>query len=273
MPHSSPNLASKWRWQESWLTFGLSNRFIFVVVLRKKRRLRSRRLASLSASLRLFGDQHQQIAFMPHTRTISRIDFVAGTLIATAMLCLFSLLSHGSSLLVTFVPGIVATWGLFTWLYTTQAKLPTFDKAAPIFMLTLANQFPHFAEEFMTGFRVKFPMLYGGIEYTESLFVLFNMISYAAFLAFFVIAYHFERFFLLVPPLFFIVYGALGNAISHTWWSLSSGAYFPGLYTAQFYWLLGPLALYQISSSKAVVVVLISTLAGVLVPLLWLFSK
>src|SRR5690606_41266666 len=49
--------------------------------------------------------------------------------------------------------------------------------------------------------------------------------------------------FLLVPVLFFIVYGALGNAIAHSWWSIYWGKYFSGLYTAQAYWIFAPLLL------------------------------
>lgn len=82
-----------------------------------------------------------------------------------------------------------------------------------------------------------------------------------------------RRWFLLMPVLFFVIYGAIGNAISHSWWSLSLGRYFPGLVTAQIYWLLGPYVLHRLLGSRAAVVAVVAIFGAVLVPLLTLFAS
>jgi len=187
---------------------------------------------------------------------LSRQDLIIGTTIALAMGIAFTYLSSGFSLLVTFVPGLVFTWLAYLWLYHRQTPLPSGATFLPLFFTALAVQFLHFAEEHTTGFRIQFPVLYGGTPYSDNLFVIFNMISYFVFAVACLLVFTKQVRFLLVPVLFFVIYGAIGNAISHTWWSLYLGAYFPGLVTAQVYWLLGPLALYRLlGEGKAVIVI------------------
>jgi len=79
--------------------------------------------------------------------------------------------------------------------------------------------------------------------------------------------------FLLMPALFFIVYGAIGNAIAHTWWVVWRQAYFPGFYTAQLYWLLGPWALSKLIGAKHEALIWVVSLAAVLIPLLTVFIQ
>ena len=45
-----------------------------------------------------------------HSDVLSKKDFVIGTVIALVMATIFTLLSSGMSLIVTFVPGIVFSW-------------------------------------------------------------------------------------------------------------------------------------------------------------------
>lgn len=205
--------------------------------------------------------------------TLSRKDFAIGTIIALIMGTVFTLLSSGMSLLVTFVPGIVITWLTFVWLYTKQTKLPTGPEFFPLFFTALAVQFLHFAEEFTTGFRSKFPLLYGGTPYSDNLFVSFNMLSYFIFTLACILVFTRNLRFLLVPVLFYIIYGAIGNAISHTWWSLYLRSYFPGLITAQLYWILGPMVLYKLLGERKALMVIIIVFTLVLVPLLTIFSS
>jgi hypothetical protein len=61
--------------------------------------------------------------------------------------------------------------------------------------------------------------------------------------------------YLLIPVLFFVVDGAIGNATSHTLWSLTAREYRLGLVTAQAYWVVGPFVLYQLIGSVGVTVV------------------
>jgi len=204
---------------------------------------------------------------------LSKRDLVIGTVIALVMGTAFTLLSSGLSLIVTFVPGIVFAWLTFVWLYSTKTKLPNGSEFLPVFFAALAVQFIHFAEESAAGFRVNFALLYGGAPYSEDLFVTFNMIAYFMFTVTAILVFTRSLRFLLVPSLFFIVYGAVGNAVSHTWWSLYLRAYFPGLVTAQVYWLVGPLVLYRVVGRPRVAFAIIMLFALVLIPLLTFFAS
>jgi hypothetical protein len=205
-------------------------------------------------------------------RTLSKRDFAIGTIIAIAMATAFATLSHGRSLWVTFLPGLGFAWLVFAWIFARSIELPRAEKFAPLFFAVLAIQFLHFAEEFMTGFRTFFPALYAGAPYEENLFVWFNMISYAAFTLACVLTFYRNLRFLLVPVLFFIVYGATGNAISHTWWAIDAGGYRPGLITAQAYWIAGPVLLHALLGSRLQTGTFLTGFAVVLVSLIQLFA-
>lgn len=208
----------------------------------------------------------------PRSDVLTRKDVVIGTLIAVAMGTLFTLLSSGASLLVTFVPGVVCTWVTYVWLYLSRTKLPNASEFLPAFFALLAVQFIHFAEEFTTGFRSSFALLYGGAPYSANLFVTFNMIAYFVFTVGAILALTRNVRFLLVPVLFYIIYGAIGNAISHTWWSLYLQSYFPGLVTAQVYWVAGPVVLHKLAGRRRVELAIIALFALVMIPLLTLFA-
>jgi hypothetical protein len=203
---------------------------------------------------------------------LSKRDLVIGTVIALAMASVFVTLSSGRSLLVTFVPGVAFAWAVFVWLYVRQIPLPRADAFVPLFFAALGIQFVHFAEEFLTDFRTFFPTLYGGAAYGDELFVVFNMASYAMFtFACLLVFYGGLRFF-LVPVLFFVVYGAIGNAISHTWWVIDAEAYRPGFFTAQAYWIAGPWLLYRLLGNRVHTAIVIATFGCVLVALISAFA-
>jgi hypothetical protein len=77
--------------------------------------------------------------------------------------------------------------------------------------------------------------------------------------------------FLLVPVLFYIVYGAIGNAITHTWWVVHAQAYFPGFFTAQLYWVAGPWLLSELLGNRLHTGVVILALAFTLVTTVTVF--
>ena len=208
-----------------------------------------------------------------HSDVLSKTDLIIGTVIALVMATAFTLLSSGLSLIVTFVPGIVVAWLTYVWLYLDKRHLPSGATFLPVFFVALAVQFIHFAEEFTTGFRTSFPLLYGGTPYSADLFVTFNMAAYFMFTLTCVLVFTKSFRFLLVPSLFFIIYGAIGNAISHTWWSLYLGAYFPGLVTAQLYWIVGPFLLYKLVGRPKVALVITILFALALIPLLTIFAS
>jgi Protein of unknown function with HXXEE motif len=204
---------------------------------------------------------------------LSKTDLIIGTVIALVMATAFTLLSSGLSLIVTFVPGIVVTWLTYVWLYIDKRRLPSGATFLPVFFVALAVQFIHFAEEFTTGFRTSFPLLYGGNSYSADLFVTFNMTAYFIFTLTCILVFTKNVRFLLLPSLFFIIYGAIGNALSHTWWSLYLKAYFPGLVTAQIYWFVGPFVLYKLLGRAKIVLLITTLFALVLIPLLTIFAS
>lgn len=204
---------------------------------------------------------------------LTKTDFVVGTIIAFILLTLWIFASSGMSLIATFVPGLVFTWLLFAILYFKQIELPDYNIFLPLYFLTLGWQFIHFSEEFMTNFKELFPSAYGGQPYSNNTFVSFNMCSYFVFLITPVLVYFKGLKFLFVPVLFFIVYGALGNAIAHSWWSIYWGKYFSGLYTAQAYWIFAQLLLTILLKSKKLAGIFIVIIAITLALTLTLLMK
>lgn len=180
---------------------------------------------------------------------MTSLEFGIGTAIAVAMAAGFSRISSGRSLIVTFVPGVAVSWLVLLWMFVHHVDLPAADQFVPYFFAALVVQFLHFAEEFRTDFKTFFPILYGGSPYSDNLFVTFNMAAYAVFTSCALSVFYLGARYLLMPALFFIVYGAIGNAISHTVWSVVARGYRPGLVTAQAYWIVGPLALYRLTGS------------------------
>ena len=60
----------------------------------------------------------------------------------------------------------------------------------------------------------------------------------------------------------------IGNGIAHTTWAIRLGTYFPGLYTALVYWILGPLLLNRLLGNAKATAVLCGGFLIVLVTLL-----
>ncbi len=168
-------------------------------------------------------------------------DFVVATVLAVAAGVVFSVASHGASLRVTFVPGMAIVYALVVWLWRSRQPLPAAGEILPWYLVAVAVQLLHFAEEFVTGFAEEFPRRYGAEPYDIDMFVWFNMGAYAVFVVAAVALWHRSNRKLLVPVLFFIVYGTLGNAVAHLTWAILAGGYFPGLYTSLAFWVLGPL--------------------------------
>ena len=171
------------------------------------------------------------------------LDFGINSAIALLMAIGFTRISSGRSLIVTFVPGVAISWLVLSWMYVQHVDLPAAAHFVPYFFAALVVQFLHFAEEFRTDFKTFFPTLYGGKAYSDNLFVTFNMAAYALFTTCALLVFYLDARYLLMPAMFFIVYGAIGNAISHTVWSVVARAYRPGLITAQAYWIVGPFVL------------------------------
>lgn len=159
------------------------------------------------------------------------------------MIVVFWVFSSGWSLRVTFVPGVVLAYVLF--LLTVTRKAPAPERLLPLYLLAVAIQMLHFAEEYITGFYTKFPELFGGWAYSSDTFVVFNMGAYFAFIVGAILIHRKIRA-PMVIPLFFITYGVIGNAVMHAVFAIWVDGYFPGLYTSLLYWVLAPLLLREL---------------------------
>ncbi len=107
----------------------------------------------------------------------------------------------------------------------------------PMYLLAIAIQCLHFAEEYLTGFQRQFPKLMG-YEWSDARFVAFNMAWFALFvLAALGVYWRVSLAYLLV--LFLALAGGLGNGAGHLLLSAMQGRYFPGLVTAPLCLLAG----------------------------------
>lgn len=158
--------------------------------------------------------------------------------IATGMILVFSYFSSGLSLIVTFVPGVILA--LIFYFLTVYKKQPNHEKILPLYLFALGIQFLHFAEEYMTGFNEKFPALFNSPEYPINTFVAFNMFAYFMFIMGAIFIYKRIKPPMIIP-IFFVMYGVIGNAIAHLIFCIVVGGYFPGFYTSILFWVLGPM--------------------------------
>ncbi len=205
-------------------------------------------------------------------KTLSRGDLVVASALVVLMAVAFTI-AGGKPLVVTFVVGLVGVAVLLVAIYRGRNELPLPLSYYPIFFGALAWQFIHFAEEFRTGFGEVFPPLYGGEPFSAELFVTINMVSYFVFAVSCVLVLSRNIRFLVAPMLFYVVYGAIGNAIAHTWWVIWLGEYFPGFFSAQLYWILGPLALSPLIGSLSKALVFTAGFAVVLIAVLTVFIE
>lgn len=196
---------------------------------------------------------------------VSRDDFLFGSMIAILLMFFFIIISPGPSLLVTFVPGIILTWLVFTYLHFNSFKIPSLKRIIQLYYLGICVQLLHFAEEHSTEFYQLFPELFGAEAFSEMEFVVFNMIAYGVFILAPLLVYLRGRRFFLIPMLFFIIYGMIGNAITHSYLTIMQGSYFPGVYTAIIYFFFGPYLLSFFISNKRHFLIFIFSFIAVLI--------
>jgi hypothetical protein len=96
------------------------------------------------------------------------------TTIAVVMISIFSYMSSGLSLIVTFVPDVVLAY-IFYFIFCYRSN-PKPAEILPLYILGIGFQLLHFAEEHATDFDIVFPQLFGGKAFGHSLFVTFNMV-------------------------------------------------------------------------------------------------
>ncbi len=136
------------------------------------------------------------------------------------------------------------------YLLTFHRCLPSPSAILPLYLIAIAWQFIHMAEEFATGFQYYFPLVNGGAHswfapgtgWGDSLFITFNMIANAGFVigALGIVLQHRTPTFLIC----FFTFGMLWNGFGHPTLAYlfhdvyGSGWYFPGLVTSPGHLLL-----------------------------------
>lgn len=103
--------------------------------------------------------------------------------------------------------------------------------------LATAVQGMHFAEEWATGFHIRFPALFGLEPIPLSVFVAFNLCWIVIWIAS-IPAVQAARRFAFFAAWFLALAGML-NGIAHPLLAVATGGYFPGLLTSPFIGLAG----------------------------------
>ncbi len=110
--------------------------------------------------------------------------------------------------------------------------------AASTFLgIATAIQSVHFAEEWVTGFHIRFPALLGLDPMPLSLFVAFNLV-WIGFWIVSVPSLRIGRRSAFFAAWFLAIAGVL-NGVAHPMMAIASGGYFPGLITSPFIGIAG----------------------------------
>ena len=172
------------------------------------------------------------------------------------LIAIFVIVSSTLTSVVLFIPGIIITY--LVYLNTFYKKTPKPERILPLYLLALGIQFIHFSEEYLTDFTIEVPRLLGQIPYPKDYWVIFNMIAYSIFVIGGIILFKRIKE-LMIIPLFFILVGVILNSVGHILLSIYVGGYFPGLYTALIYLVLGPILIQrvfeetQVTSNEALI--------------------
>lgn len=165
-------------------------------------------------------------------------DDLTAVLITLSLSVLMGFIAMEYRVLSLFIPGLLASLGFY--FLVTRNGIPNPDKMVPLYLFALAVQLLHFLEEYQGEFYIEAPELFNLKPLTTELFVQFNILAYFLFILG-AIAWLKKIKFGMVIPLFFILFGVMGNAIGHIALALFVKGYFPGLYTALAYVVIGPL--------------------------------
>lgn len=173
-------------------------------------------------------------------------DAIVPAVAALALMYLFAELSHGLSFWFTFIPAMALSY--VCYMRTSYRRMPDPRRVLPLYLFGIGWQFLHFSEEFATHFYVRWPVeVFHAAPVGVTEFVVLNMISYAAFIAGgLAIWYRFQPLMLIVW--FFAIMGMTANGIGHVIYPFVAGTvYFPGLFTALPYLVLGPMLIVRLA--------------------------
>jgi hypothetical protein len=106
-------------------------------------------------------------------------------------------------------------------------------------------QAAHFAEELVTGFHLRFPVLLGLSPWSLGFFVTFNLFWLAVWgLSLWGLKARWQA---ALFPLWFLGLGCVANGLAHPAFSLRTGGYFPGLFTSPLVGVVGIFLLRRLS--------------------------
>ena len=158
-------------------------------------------------------------------------DRVVGALSVLVVLAAQARWMGGTSTVISV--GMVIAYLL--WVATRWNNDPA--AVLPLYLLAIAVQCMHFAEEFVTGFQRRFPRLIG-YEWSDARFLIFNLVWLAVFVLAALGVYRRVPLAYLVV-LFFALAGGVANGTGHLLLCASQRGYFPGAVTAPLCLLLG----------------------------------
>jgi len=159
------------------------------------------------------------------------------------MIAIFIMVASTLTSVWAFIPGVIISY--IFYLNTYNKKSPEPERILPLYLLALGIQFIHFTEEYLTDFTSEIPKLFDQEPYPMDYWIVFNMIAYFVFILGGIILFKRKKEFMIIP-LFFILVGVVFNSIAHILLSIYAGGYFPGLYTAIIYAVLGPVLMKKI---------------------------
>lgn len=178
---------------------------------------------------------------MRNTSAFNKDLMIAGFIAVTGIIILC--FNHPATRLA-FILAMVIAYTCFC-VYRHYEQLPA-NNFLPVYLLCIAIQCLHFAEEFVAGFYQRIPEINGFPAMTQNYFIIFNMVAYALFLLAAVGIYKKIKW-VMVIAWFFIIAGVIGNSIWHLLMALRVGGYFPGLYTSFAYWIAAPFLLSRLT--------------------------
>ena len=125
-------------------------------------------------------------------------------LVAMVMIGTFWWVSRTLSTVVIFIPAVIISY-LF-YFSTARKNPPVPYRVLPLYLMTLAVQFFHFLEEYLTGFTVRVAELPGQSEMVMETWIIFNMCAYAVFVLGGIALLKKNKEFMIIPIFFVITY-------------------------------------------------------------------
>jgi hypothetical protein len=176
---------------------------------------------------------------------LSRIrDALVPGIFAAAFIGAYALNSKGLSTILTFGASMAAAYALY--LLSSFRRMPEPERLLPAYLLAVALELLHFAEEYATGFHTRFPVeIYHAEPFSATLFFL----SQTALFSLLVLAGIgvFKRWKApMVLVWFLVVMLEFVNAVQHPIYAFMVKGYFPGLFTSVQGWIMGPILLRRI---------------------------